>query len=96
MLIEPNGTLYLFEEDVDGKPSRAKEIFIEARAKKMLVCAFKRKGVQYYRLYDPNKPMTDKQKAWREQFSEMSKNGALKTLRELNKSKKDAGKKVER
>jgi hypothetical protein len=82
MLIKPNGTLYLFEEDVDGKPSRAKEIFMEARAKKVLVCTFTRKGVQYYRLYDPNKPITEKQRAWREQFGEMAKNGALRKKRE--------------
>jgi hypothetical protein len=82
MLIEPNGTLHLFEDEVDGKPSRVKEIFMEARKKKILVCAFVRNGVQHYRLYDPNKPLTEKQKAWREQFGEMAKNGALRKIRE--------------
>jgi hypothetical protein len=92
MLIKPNGTLYLFEEDgEDGKPSKEKAIFREAREKKLLVCIFTRKGVKHYRLYDPNKPLSEKQKAWREQFGEMAKNGALRRLRAEKKMEKPTG-----
>lgn len=54
----------------------------KAQSNGLWVIAYKRRGRQFYRTYDPRKPPTQKQVKAREEFKKLVKHGTMKELRE--------------
>lgn len=90
-LLKPQESVLFYSGDVDEKIVK---LFKRAYNEGKLVCLYKRGDKYCYRIYNPKRRLTKKEKAARVKFSELATSGELKKLRDakqkVEQDKQDA------